>query len=62
MPAPPAKWLWEARNKAEWGVLYGRWLGQWEGREYLQGEFGRVREGVMLDERTEMWLEDAGMD
>ncbi len=40
-------------------MLYKRWLNQWEGCEYLQGEFNDVKPGVILDSRTQMWLEDA---
>ncbi|KAE8445698.1 hypothetical protein EG329_012996 [Mollisiaceae sp. DMI_Dod_QoI] len=58
MPAPAAKFLWEARSKEDWEFLYKKWLAQWDGCEYMQHEFGGVKPGVMLDERTLMWLED----
>lgn len=59
MPAPCAKFLWEAKSKDQWEVLYKKWLAQWDGCEYLQYEFGNIKPGVMLDERAQKWLEDA---
>lgn len=59
MPAPAAKFLWEAKSPEDWEHLYKKWLAQWDGQEFLQHEFTFVKPGVMLDERTQMWLEDA---
>jgi len=59
LPAPTAKFLWQASCKDQWEALYKRWLNKWEGCEYLQGEFNDVKPGVILDPRTQMWLEDA---
>jgi hypothetical protein len=59
MPAPAAKYLWQATTKQQWEELYKRWLVQWDGHEYLQKEFLYVKPGPALDRRTQMWLEDA---
>ncbi len=59
MPAPAPKFLWNATSREQWEGLYKRWLTQWDGREYMQYEFDHVRPGVILDRRTDMWLEDA---
>lgn len=59
MPAPCAKFLWEAKSKEQWEVLYKKWLAQWDGCEYLQYEFCHIKPGVMLNERAQRWLEDA---
>jgi hypothetical protein len=59
MPAPAAKFLWQASTKQQWEVLYRRWLIQWGGREYMQREFHDIKPGIILDQRTQMWLEDA---
>jgi hypothetical protein len=62
MPAPAAKYLWQAKNEQEWDFLYEVWLREWGqvGRcGYLQGEFWMVNEGIKVDERTEMWIEEA---
>ncbi|KUJ18407.1 uncharacterized protein LY89DRAFT_47862 [Mollisia scopiformis] len=59
MPAPAAKFLWEARSEEQWVLLYQKWLAQWDGCEFMHHEFNYVKPGVMLDERTQRWLEDA---
>lgn len=59
MPAPTARFLWEAKSKEQWELLYQKWLAQWDGCEFMQHEFMYVKPGVMLDERTQKWLEDA---
>ena len=59
MPAPAAKYLWQANTKQQWEGLYKRWLVQWDGQEYFQKEFLYVKPGLALDQRTQMWLEDA---
>ncbi|KAG0649493.1 Ergochrome cluster transcriptional regulator [Hyphodiscus hymeniophilus] len=33
MPAPAAKFLWQASTKSDWERLYKRWLAQWDGCE-----------------------------
>jgi len=59
MPAPAAKMLWQVSHKDEWELLYDRWLMRWEGNEYLQQEFWEIEPGVMIDRRTQKWLEEA---
>jgi hypothetical protein len=59
IPAPAAKFLWQASSREQWESLYKRWLMQWEGCEYLQGEFFNIKPGIILDSRAQMWLEDA---
>lgn len=59
MPAPAAKYLWQATEKKQWGPLYNQWLAQWENSEYYQWEFHNVSTGVGMNSRAEMWLEDA---
>jgi hypothetical protein len=58
IPAPAAKVLWHARSETEWHSLYIRWLARWDGRAYMQREFGEVQLGVAMDSRTERWLEE----
>ena len=59
MPATAAKFLWQATTRQQWNAFYNRWLAQWDGRVYLQKEFQDIMPGVILDRRTQMWLEDA---
>lgn len=59
MPAPSAKVLWQARTEREWRALYSRWLGRWKGEMFLQGEFEKVSNGIVLGERAERWLQEA---
>lgn len=59
MPAPAAKMLWQVSHKDEWEPLYDRWLMRWESNEYLQQEFWEIEPGVMIDRRTQKWLEEA---
>lgn len=59
MPAPSAKYLWQASERKQWETLYNRWLAQWDGNEYYQWEFFEIPPGVRMTERAEMWLEDA---
>jgi hypothetical protein len=59
MPAPAAKYLWQASERKQWESLYNRWLVQWDGSEYYQWEFHNVSTGVRMNPRAEMWLEDA---
>jgi hypothetical protein len=58
MPAPAAKYLWQADSQDEWARLYLRWLVMWEGKKYMQWEFVGIKPGVALDKRAELWLED----
>jgi hypothetical protein len=58
LPAPTAKVLWQARSEEEWRFLYAQWLKNWDRCGYLQGEFLLVEQGIKLDERSEMWLEE----
>jgi hypothetical protein len=59
MPAPAAKVLWQAQSEQEWNTRYIHWLSRWSGQCYLQGEFGNIRPGVVMDARAERWLEEA---
>ena len=59
IPAPAAKFLWQASDRHQWESLYKRWLIQWNDCECIQHEFTMVKSGVPLDRRTQMWLEDA---
>ncbi|OAX82862.1 hypothetical protein ACJ72_02791 [Emergomyces africanus] len=58
IPAPAAKYLWQANSREEWEALYNRWLAQWEGPYYSQGELLDINTGVRIDPRAELWLED----
>lgn len=58
MPAPAAKFLWQARSRDVWEDMYNRWLAQWGDRPYMMQEFAGIRPGVVVGRRTEMWLED----
>ncbi|KAJ8103599.1 hypothetical protein POJ06DRAFT_279349 [Lipomyces tetrasporus] len=58
MPASAAKWLWQASTREQWETLYNRWLARWDDSGYLQGELAGIDPGVMMDRRSEMWLEE----
>lgn len=58
MPAPAAKVLWQAGTEEEWNTLYIRWLARWDGRGFLQGEFDKIRPGIVMPPRAEKWLEE----
>ncbi|KAK9342922.1 hypothetical protein V1522DRAFT_372421 [Lipomyces starkeyi] len=59
MPAPAAKSLWQISRKEEWEPLYDRWLIRWEGGAYIQQEFWEIEPGLMINSRTQKWLEEA---
>jgi hypothetical protein len=59
MPAPAAKYLWQASSREQWEKLYLKWLVMWDGRQYMQWEYFTIGPGVALDKRAELWLEDA---
>jgi hypothetical protein len=59
MPAPSAKYLWQASDRKQWEALYNRWLAQWDESDYYQWEFFDIPPGVRMTDRAEMWLEDA---
>jgi hypothetical protein len=58
IPAPSAKYLWQASDKKQWELLYNRWLAQWNGADYYQWELFEIQPGVRMNERAELWLED----
>ena len=59
MPAPAAKYLWQATDIKQWESLYNRWLVKWDSSEYYQWEFHNISTGIWTNPRAEMWLEDA---
>jgi hypothetical protein len=59
MPAPAAKYLWQAGEKKQWESLYSRWLVQWDNSGFYQWEFHNISTGIWMNHRAEMWLEDA---
>ena len=59
MPAPAAGYLWREMDKGKWECLYNRWLAQWDQGSYFQWEFFTIENGVRMDDRAELWLEDA---
>ncbi|KAK2809451.1 hypothetical protein FQN50_003719, partial [Emmonsiellopsis sp. PD_5] len=59
MPAPPAKYLWQATRRDQWEMLYNRWLAQWDGSDFYNAEFFTIQPGVRMSPRAELWLEDA---
>ncbi|EEH38307.2 hypothetical protein PAAG_01228 [Paracoccidioides lutzii Pb01] len=59
IPAPAAKYLWEANSKEQWESLYNRWLVQWDGPSLCQRELFDISRGVRMGPRVELWLEDA---
>jgi hypothetical protein len=59
MPAPAASYLWHARSRDEWDKLYLKWMVMWDGEEYMQWEYFTIQSGVGLNERAQLWLEDA---
>jgi hypothetical protein len=58
IPAPTAKFLWNAASEEKWERLYYRWLVRWGKSQYMLHEAGVVRPGVMMESRAQMWLED----
>ncbi|PLB50816.1 hypothetical protein P170DRAFT_508927 [Aspergillus steynii IBT 23096] len=58
MPAPAAKILWEAHDEHAWNTRYIRWLARWGGQGYLQGEFDKIKRGIVMEARAEKWLEE----
>lgn len=59
MPAPAPRTLWQVSRREEWKALYDRWLTRWADCGYLQREFFAIEPGVMIDRRTQRWLEEA---
>ncbi|KAH8201800.1 hypothetical protein TruAng_004064 [Truncatella angustata] len=60
LPAPAAKFLWQATNESKWKRLYGEWLWRWrEGGGFKMAEFFTINPGGELDMRSEMWLAEA---
>lgn len=59
MPAPAAKFLWQAADEASWDGMYRRWLAQWDGCEPMQADLLTVGPAIAMGRRMEMWLEDA---
>jgi hypothetical protein len=59
IPAPASKTLWQAGNDELWKYEYSRWLSAWDGCGYTQAEFALIKEGIKLDPRSELWLEEA---
>ncbi|KKZ61439.1 hypothetical protein EMCG_03952 [[Emmonsia] crescens] len=59
IPAPAAKNLWQSTSSEQWEPRYNRWLAQWDGPYYRQGELLRISPGVRIDPRAELWLEEA---
>ncbi|KAG5294387.1 C6 finger domain-containing protein [Histoplasma ohiense] len=58
IPAPAPKYLWQATNKEQWESLYNRWLAQWDGPYYRQGELFTITPGARMDKRAELWFEE----
>ncbi|KAL6889998.1 hypothetical protein GGI43DRAFT_416173 [Trichoderma evansii] len=58
MFAPSPKALWQAQTEAEWLPLYRKWLHKWRGDGYRIGELLSLSPKLMLDRRTEDWLEE----
>jgi hypothetical protein len=56
LPAPAAGYLWREQSEKEWEHLYNQWLSRWKGDGYKLGELFRIKPGVEMDERSEMWL------
>jgi hypothetical protein len=59
MPAPGAKFLWQAGDEATWNSLYTRWLAQWDGQDFIFAEFMCIDPEIGMNRRAETWLEDA---
>lgn len=59
IPAPAAKFLWDASTPEQWEPLYNKWLAKWDGQCFLQSEFQKVGNGIVMNRRAEMWLEEA---
>jgi hypothetical protein len=59
MPAPAPKFLWQAETKETWEELYNRYLAQWGDYPYMMREFAAIQAGTRLEQRSELWLEDA---
>ncbi|KAF2734752.1 hypothetical protein EJ04DRAFT_552504 [Polyplosphaeria fusca] len=59
MPAPAPKFLWQAETREKWEELYNCYLEQWGEYPYMMREFAAIQSGTNLENRTELWLEDA---
>ncbi|OJD19531.1 hypothetical protein AJ78_00502 [Emergomyces pasteurianus Ep9510] len=59
IPAPAAKYLWQATSSEQWEPLYNRWLAQWDGPYFCLGELLGINSGVRVDPRAELWIEEA---
>jgi hypothetical protein len=60
LPAPAAKYLWQAADRPSWERLYREWLWKWrEGGGYKMAEFFDINPGGALDRRSEMWFAEA---
>jgi len=58
MLALVARLSWKAGTEYEWNRSYPQRLARWDGQGYLQGEFGKVRTGIVMDLRVGRWLEE----
>jgi hypothetical protein len=58
LPAPEAKYLWQATNQKQWEALYNHWLIEWQDGLYTQGEFCEITPGIRMNARAELWYED----
>lgn len=58
IPAPTAKFLWNAVTEEKWESLYKRWLVAWHDGQYILHEAAFIKPGMMMDRRAQMWLED----
>jgi hypothetical protein len=59
IPAPDARYLWQAPAKKQWETLYNKWLALWDDTGFRQFEFYMIEPGVGLPLRAQLWLEDA---
>jgi len=59
MPAPAAKFLWQAGTRGDWERLYERWLEQWRDEPLTVHELAEFNAEIESERRVETWLEDA---
>lgn len=60
LPAPAARYLWQAADAVSWEPLYREWLWKWRnGGSYKMVEFFTINPRGALNLRSEMWLAEA---
>ncbi|KAF2159492.1 hypothetical protein M409DRAFT_29965 [Zasmidium cellare ATCC 36951] len=59
LPAPAARYLWQARDEEAWVRLYSQWLQLWKDGTYKMHELLQFHAGGEMDDRSELWYAEA---